>query len=186
MTKSRILSPRYYEANLLEPTLKDIQLKYLANKALLKYRLVAEGYFNRQFPTPEISFKLRGKSAGKAYLQKGEIRLNPILFKENRQIFLDEVIPHELAHLIAYQLFGKVQPHGKEWQHIMQDTFSLQPSTTHSLDITSVQGKTFEYQCLCQVHPLTIRRHNKVQTNKALYSCRQCNSTLHYTGNQSI
>ena len=147
--------------------------------------------FQRSITRPSIHFKLRGKAAGKAYLQRNEIRLNPVLFQENRKAFIEEVIPHEIAHLVVYQIFGlahpegsKVRPHGKEWQMVMEKVFTVPARTTHSFEISSVQGKTFEYQCRCDTHTLTIRRHNRVIRQESRYLCRSCGETLVFTGRQ--
>jgi SprT protein len=144
----------------------------------------AEVAFQRNFSQPSVSFKLRGKAAGKAYLQLNEIRLNPVLLQENRPAFIDEVVPHEFAHLIVHQVFGKVRPHDKEWQMVMEKVLSVPARTTHSFAVESVQGKTFEYRCGCETHALTIRRHNKVQRQQNRYLCRQCGQSLLFTGRQ--
>lgn len=144
----------------------------------------AEVAFQRSFPCPSVNLKLRGKAAGKACLQRNEIRLNPVLLQENRQAFIDEVLPHEFAHLIVHQVFGRVRPHGKEWQMVMEKVLGVPASTTHSFAVESVQGKTFEYQCGCETHALTIRRHNKVLRQQNHYLCRQCGETLIFTGRQ--
>lgn len=142
----------------------------------------ASDYFSFAFPVPSLSFKLRGKCAGKAYLDRWEIRLNPILFQENQTAFLQQVIPHEIAHLIAYQRFGHVRPHGREWQSIMLEVFQLPPTTTHHFDISSVQGERYRYQCACQIHHLTIRRHNKVMKGSVNYRCTRCQQGLQFSG----
>lgn len=43
-------------------------------------------------------------------LESYEIRLNPVLMMENQQAFIDEVVPHELAHLLVWKHFGRVAP----------------------------------------------------------------------------
>ncbi|MGO1190673.1 SprT family zinc-dependent metalloprotease [Vibrio casei] len=145
-------------------------IQYYLNKAI--------SAFNYEYTSPDYNFNVRGKVAGKAYLTLWQIRLNPILFLENQDEFLQHVIPHELAHLIAYHQFGRVKPHGKEWQYIMIEVFGISAQTRHSFDISSVQGKTFSYQCQCREHELTIRRHNKIQRHQSYYHCTVCESQL--------
>ena len=90
--------------------------QHRANKKLAECLAIANQHFSREFPCPTITYKLRGKAAGKAYLQLNEIKLNPVLFTENEDAFINEVVPHELAHLITHQVFGRVRPHGNEWK----------------------------------------------------------------------
>lgn len=152
------------------------------DKKALKYKgedcfILAECFFDRPFKRPDYLFNQYGRSAGTAHLQRNIIKFNPVLYNQNKAIFVDQVVAHEVAHLIVYQHYGKVKPHGKEWQHVMEVVFHCPARTTHSLDIKDVIGKQFEYRCACATHQLTIRRHNKVLKG-ADYVCKKCKTVL--------
>ena len=138
----------------------------------------AECRLNRTFPRPHINFKQRGRAAGSARLQINELRFNPVLLQENQQHFITHTVPHEVAHLLVYQLYGRTKPHGKEWQQIMNQIFDLTAKTTHQYDVSNVKGKTFTYACQCTDHQLTIRRHNKIIRDNIKYICRLCKQSL--------
>ncbi len=150
----------------------------LAEQAIQHAVHKAEQHFQQTFSKPNLSFKLRGRAAGKAYLLDNQIRLNPVLFVQNEQAFIDDVVPHEVAHLLVFQRYGKVRPHGAEWQFMMEQVLGVPASTRHQFDVSAVSGKTFEYRCGCDVHQLTVRRHNKVLRKQASYRCRQCGQVL--------
>ena len=57
----------------------------------------------RNYPEPKLSYTQRGTSAGTAWLESYEIRLNPVLLLENSEAFIEEVVPHELAHQFELQ-----------------------------------------------------------------------------------
>lgn len=132
----------------------------------------------QNFILPKVNFNQRGKIAGCARLQMNELRFNPILLDDNVDAFLKEVVPHEVCHLLTFKLFGKVRPHGKEWQNLMQMLFDLEGQTYHQMDVTKVKGKIFHYECGCGPIELSIRRHNKVVRNKQTYICRKCGHCL--------
>ncbi|MFT5924895.1 MAG: SprT protein [Paraglaciecola sp.] len=138
----------------------------------------ASSYFEQNFRLPKISFNQRGKIAGCARLQTNELRFNPVLLSDNINAFLEEVVPHEVCHLLAYNLFGKVRPHGKEWQSLMLELFSVKGQTYHQMDVTKVKGKSYTYRCGCGPIELSIRRHNKVLKGQQTYICRKCRGSL--------
>lgn len=139
---------------------------------------LAEQRLDATFPLPTLHYRQRGTIAGTAWPQQWEIRLNPILLLENGQPFITEVIPHELAHLLVYRQFGRVAPHGTEWRWMMRDILDSEPRRTHRFTVDSVRGATFPYRCRCQLHQLTLRRHNRVQRGESRYQCRQCGDNL--------
>lgn len=158
--------------------MSDLRILKLQVMRRLKQDLEkANHYFKKNFPMPELNYNLRGQKAGVAYLQQNEIRLNPILLLENGEAFINQVVPHELAHLLVYQLFGKVKPHGREWKLIMEQLFNVPANAYHNFDTANV-AKFFNYQCDCQTHQLSVRRHNAIVRNQQSYICKKCKKTL--------
>jgi SprT protein len=153
---------------------------------------LASDYFNKSLAMPDVRFDLRGKSAGQARFEiqrtfgivkqsTSSIRFNRLLMEENFQAFIDDVAPHETAHVIARQVYGgKIKPHGQEWKMIMRDVLNKSPSVTHQFDVTRASPKPFIYQCECDdvQHALSAIRHNRIQRKQSSYLCRQCNRSL--------
>ncbi|WP_071814641.1 SprT family zinc-dependent metalloprotease [Alteromonas sp. V450] len=136
----------------------------------------AELILNKTFARPSLTFRRSGRNAGTAFLQQNRINFHPLLYRDNETQFLSDVVPHEVSHLVVWQLYGKVKPHGKEWQSIMTNVFDCVPSVTHGFT-TSTSTKTFLYQCDCNQFNLTTRRHNRI-VKGASYYCRSCKSIL--------
>lgn len=153
------------------------QLKMQVIRQLKRDLDKANHYFQTEFVMPEIRYDVRGLKAGVAYLQRNEVRFNPILLQENGHDFIRQVVPHELAHILVYQQFGRVAPHGKEWQMMMENVLGVPAEIYHCFDTSSV-SRTITYQCDCQIHSLSIRQHNAIQNNKRSYFCKNCKKTL--------
>ena len=143
----------------------------------------AEAFFNRPFPRPEVSFKLRGQKAGVARLGENKLRFNLQLYQQNRDDFLKQTVAHEVAHMIAHYQFGaRIQPHGQEWQLIMRGVYELPPHRCHSYALAPSQRPTFLYQCQCPDNnqfPFSAQRHRLVNKGRR-YFCRRCKATLVY------
>jgi len=156
-----------------------IQLHNNVIACLRHYLSIASQFFNQLFDEPELIYRKKGSIAGSALLQKWQIQLNINMLLENKVQFINDVIPHELAHLIAYKKFGRVKPHGKEWQTIMEQVFHLDAKRTHCFNLPQhlIQNR-YHYYCECQNHLLTNIRHQKVQRNQAQYYCKHCGTQL--------
>ena len=110
----------------------------------------------RNYPEPKLSYTQRGTS----------------------EAFIEEVVPHELAHLLVWKHFGRVAPHGKEWKWMMENVLGVPARRTHQFELQSVRRNTFPYRCKCQEHQLTVRRHNRVVRGEAVYRCVHCGEQL--------
>jgi SprT protein len=69
----------------------------------------------------QISFSARFRSSlGNCRPTQGDIRLSSVLLDSPQEVF-EEVLCHELAHMVAFELYGPAaKPHGREWKALMQ------------------------------------------------------------------
>lgn len=142
----------------------------------------AEQHFDRKFPRPEIGTHLRGQSAGAAYPQRNMLRFNMELYRANSAHFLRQTVAHEVAHLLAYALYGKhIRPHGSQWQAIMQKVFGLPAERCHQYRLPPSWKTLYAYACQCRQHQFTAQRHARVRRGQA-YVCRSCRQPLAFTG----
>lgn len=139
----------------------------------------ADAFFGNRFKRSACNLKQRGRAAGTAHLQKNELRFNQFMYQQNPVKFLDTVVPHEVAHIIVFQIYGNtVKPHGKEWQAVMLKVYGIRPSRTHTFDVPQ-QKQAYEYRCSCQKHQFTKQRHTRAQRGVE-YICKGCRSTLQF------
>ncbi|MFK0573607.1 SprT family zinc-dependent metalloprotease [Endozoicomonas sp.] len=144
----------------------------------------AEKRLNRRFQKPYIRLDLKGQTAGQAWIEKRQLRFNPVLLNENRDHFLKQTVAHEVAHLLAYELYGpRIRAHGREWQSIMMAVFQLPADRCHSYDTQRSSRRDWLYQCQCQgkTIPLGTTRHNRSQKG-TVYLCTTCRAPLKYLG----
>ncbi len=90
--------------------------------------------------------------------------------------FLKQTVAHEVAHLIAHQLFGdRIQPHGEEWQLIMRGVYELPPDRCHTYDVQRRQRDPLHLQMpMCRQRlPFSSQRHSLVRLGRR-YLCRRC------------
>lgn len=105
----------------------------------------ASEHFGRKFNFPTISYDLRGKTAGTATYQKNHIRLNAQLLIENKEHFINRTVPHELGHLITWEVYkndpsfrswNRVAHHGSHWKRVCRIIGMNDVTRTHSYDVS--------------------------------------------------
>ena len=90
---------------------------------------------------PEILLNNRlYRTAGRAWQEDGIVELGTkFLLHSNkyRVIMLHTILPHELAHIADYMLWGESEKncgHGKNWQMLMLQ-LGLEPDPYHTMDL---------------------------------------------------
>jgi predicted SprT family Zn-dependent metalloprotease len=93
------------------------------------------------------------RALGRARVDTRRVRLNPILLNVNIEL-LDEVLCHELAHIVVYTRFGrKARPHGSEWADLMRQA-GYKPRLRINLEEEklSILINTYVHLCpVCQI-----------------------------------
>lgn len=137
---------------------------------------------------PHIRYDLKGKVAGKATLGSYGmcfITLNPGLLINNLKDYIDNTIPHEVAHIVARRVYGRVKPHGNEWKHVMA-VFGVKAERCHEYDMNAPgvvkrQMKRYDFGCGCEghVHHISARKLTSIQKGNR-YRCIKCKQTIHH------
>lgn len=161
-------------------------VKQVEDKVLETY-LRAEQVFQRSFELPEIDWGQRGTCAGRASWRQNQISLNSVLLIENRDEFIREIVPHEVAHLINRALHGPmVKPHGSEWRSVMV-ALGQTPNRCHNFDVSNARVRTerrHTCRCKCTSHSVSQRVINRILRG-AIYKCCHCGSAIEPVDSQS-
>ena len=90
----------------------------------------------QNFKMPEIRLNYRfTKTAGNCEVERNIINLGGKFYQKHYNRMMREILPHEMAHQIDYNLNGLPKRwHGKSWQDIMLK-YGLQPLTYHDMEI---------------------------------------------------
>lgn len=145
----------------------------------------AEQYYNKKFARPSIDLTLKGTTAGYAKYPN-ILQFNLELYNRNKEHYLKQTVPHEIAHLLSVELYGytKGKGHGVYWKSVMINCFNLEPLRCHSYDVSEVRVRKVDrhyiYQCACRVHTLTNIKHNRILKGKTEYKCINCLQTIRF------
>lgn len=130
-----------------------------------------ETHHNRRFSRPEIRFDLHNSRGGEAWFfpeTTDRIRFNLVLLLENKVDFIATIVPHEVAHLVAYSVHGtkrpngvKLPPHGREWSEQME-ILGVPSRKYHTYDLASLD-----------IHPQARTKDSRSKTEKELTRVRR-------------
>lgn len=136
---------------------------------------------DRHINAPRVRFDLRGRAAGKADLDKWDIRINSDLLTRYPLEIIQQTVPHEVAHLIAAAWHGRfaIKAHGPEWRNVMR-LFGKAPNRLHTMvTLPARTTRTFPTKCECaDPVPITAVRYNRLVSGKRTYSCRLCGARI--------
>jgi SprT protein len=128
-----------------------------------------------------IAFNKRMRTtAGRADYEKRLISLNLRLLSMNPS----ELVPtfyHELAHILAFDMFGKKAcGHGKYWQCIMR-LFKQPIKRCHNMEGAEklkAKRKAFKVYCGCSSYDVSSVRFNRLLSGEKRYRCISCKGNI--------
>lgn len=123
-------------------------------------------------------------AAGLAYQAEQRIVLNEKLFLANKQVFFDEIIGHEVCHIVQHILYpAEKVAHGKHWKELMK-ALGLKPSVYHDLDVSAVDDKIYRYTCCCEngnrYHQIIEKTHKELEKGVRIITCGSCSTRIIY------
>lgn len=148
------------------------------------------------FAMPTIEIIEMGKVGGNANGNPGNgphgiVRFNKTLISENPQEYIDQIIPHEFAHVVTHMLYkstayNRVTAHGSEWKNVMR-CLGVVPKTYHNMNVDNALinngqkprsvTRPYVYECpVCHSeHNITKVMHGKIQKGSDRW-CNKCNA----------
>ena len=123
-----------------------------------------------------LLFDLGGAAAGQVTMYKDAnrprtLRLNKAYIDNNYEDIIGQTLPHEVAHLLAWDKYGRASKgHGGAWKEMMAK-LGVPAERTHKMDASAVYKNTL--YCDCTAHPVSTRMYNSVARGKGR-RCRKC------------
>ena len=146
---------------------------------------ISQRSFKRPFEFPTIRYDKRGQAAGEASHKDWSINLNRVLLLENLEDMIENIVPHEIAHLINSEVYRsrgyrRPSPHGSSWRSIMW-SYGLVPERCHHYDTSSVKitkQKQPKHVWVCRTCGTRMllgnKRHSNHQKGWRKYFMRGC------------
>jgi len=138
----------------------------------------AEKLFGVDLSGVRVRFDLHGMAAGQTMTHKNLLRFNRAIAERGLDTFLQETVPHEVAHLVCHVLYGRcVRPHGPEWQQICL-ALGGNGERCHRFEATPARRvRRYNYLCGCRTWALSSVRIKRMRRG-VTYSCRKCGESL--------
>jgi len=119
---------------------------------------------------PSITFDLRGRTCGgRAKLMEGAIQYNLDWARANLDEYLNDTVPHELTHHVAYREYND-SGHGRFWKACMRKIGCKPERTTgqfsNAKPARTIKRHIYIASCGCDF-PIPTPTHNKIQKGSA-------------------
>lgn len=142
---------------------------------------IANNIYDMEMSYPIVEFTVRGTTAGTA-TGDHTVNFNAKLLVDNINLFMEDTIPHEVAHCVDHHIHGTQYKrtrtgrkqrvsHGHSWKMIMR-AFGVDPSRCHNMDTSKTARPQTKhlYTCSCCGVDVTVgpKHHKMIQQGRSL------------------
>lgn len=141
---------------------------------------LANELYKIDLPNVEIGYFNNSTDAGRAYGYR-KVTFNETLLIENYDAFMNDTVPHELAHIVVSYIYRgyrkQPRPHGNEWKRVVVQLGGI-AQRTHSFSTKNIKTRKqnrYTYKCPCcgKEYDLSATRHNRIMAGQRYFdSCR--------------
>lgn len=120
-------------------------------------------------PHINVRFDVRGRVAGWAECRFGQygIRFNrDMMLNESWDNFINDTVPHELAHIVCYIKPALGRNHDLGWKRVCR-ALGGTGERCHKEEVQYAHGTVYYTTSTGHVVPMSLTRHNKVQRGMA-------------------
>lgn len=164
-----------------QPTMLPLStVRRLILERMEHYRQVAisKNAMSQDEKLPAPDFSLRGTCAGRA--NDRILRYNLDIAVNNIEAFLDDTVPHEIAHVLQRRHYPYSKPHGPEWKKFCILLTGKMLPRCHTFDCEKARNvRRAKYVCGCagKIYNLSTIRINRIKKGTK-YTCPSCRIQL--------
>ena len=116
------------------------------------------------------------------------VHINREAIKQNFEFVRDDVLPHEIAHVVCCLRPDLGHNHDEGWQQVCKDLGGSGNITyTNECDLRMIKPPVFLYRVNGQLVELSAQRHAALQSKEVQYRMKESGTVItheHYTGIQ--
>jgi SprT protein len=158
-----------------------MEIAVKAKVDLLYHKAIDHFNIETDKPVPAVKFDLHGQVAGMAQIHKHLLRYNSYMLEHNFYEFLSQVVPHEVAHIVAHLIDYNTTAHGNIWKQVMR-FYGCEPVRCHNFSTEPITKRIKRVAVTCtgcgHIYHITPKKWLKITSPRSQASCSICRAKI--------
>lgn len=138
------------------------------------------------FRRPKVRFSDKQKVvAGTATYARHQVKFSNDLLLRFGMNFIDEVVPHEVAHLVSDKVHEQRTHHSKLWKEVCLKLGGT-GRKCHTMAVKRNKAKVYHYECGCQRKSVLEEVHRECEKGDRVMTCPFCEQEFEYTSTATL